>query len=369
MIRRVLMTADTVGGVWTYSLDLARGLAARGIEVSLATMGRALTDDQWDQARAIPGLQVYESEFKLEWMDDPWSDIKRAARWLLTLQDAISPDIVHLNGYCHAGLRWSAPTVVVCHSDVLSWWQAVRGSAAPEEWSRYAAEVQRGLRAAKLVVAPTRAMLNEADRLYGPFQRSLVIPNAREASDFFAGDKEAFVFSAGRFWDEAKNIQALDAVASGLPWPVYVAGDEVSTSNSKLRRLGRLPATEIVQWLSRASIYALPARYEPFGLSILEAALSGCALVLGDIPSLRENWSDCALFVDPENPEMLREAIQRLIDHPELRRSMGEAAQRRGHCFGVQEFTQLYVDAYEELREARRARRMSLALGEKAFIA
>ncbi len=33
----------------------------------------------------------------------------------------------------------------------------------------------------------------------------------------------------------------------------------------------------------------LPARYEPFGLSVLEAALSGCALVLGDIPSLRES--------------------------------------------------------------------------------
>ena len=49
--------------------------------------------------------------------------------------------------------------------------------------------------------------------------------------------------------------------------------------------------------MGRAAIYALPARYEPFGLSILEAALSGCALVIGDIPSLREIWADAALFV------------------------------------------------------------------------
>ena len=38
--RRVLMTADTVGGVWTYALDLSAGLGRSGIEVVLATMGR-----------------------------------------------------------------------------------------------------------------------------------------------------------------------------------------------------------------------------------------------------------------------------------------------------------------------------------------
>ena len=63
--------------------------------------------------------------------------------------------------------------------------------------------------------------------------------------------------------------------------------------------LGRLSAGELADWYARAAIYALPARYEPFGLSALEAALSGCALVLGDIPSLREIWGDAALFVPP----------------------------------------------------------------------
>ena len=46
---------------------------------------------------------------------------------------------------------------------------------------------------------------------------------------------------------------------------------------------GQLTTAEVRNVINTASIYALPARYEPFGLSILEAALSGCALVLGDI--------------------------------------------------------------------------------------
>jgi hypothetical protein len=45
----------------------------------------------------------------------------------------------------------------------------------------------------------------------------------------------------------------------------------------------------------------LPARYEPFGLSVLEAALSGCALVPGDIASLRGNWDGVAEFVCPDD--------------------------------------------------------------------
>ncbi|MEB3829625.1 glycosyltransferase [Phormidium sp. CCY1219] len=57
---------------------------------------------------------------------------------------------------------------------------------------------------------------------------------------------------------------------------------------------------ELSHWYARAAIYAFPARYEPFGLSVLEAALSGCALVLGDIPRLREMWGDAAVFANPD---------------------------------------------------------------------
>ena len=58
---RVLLTADTVGGVWTYALDLSAGLAGRGVEVVLATMGAAMPDEPPAAAEGIPGLRLAES--------------------------------------------------------------------------------------------------------------------------------------------------------------------------------------------------------------------------------------------------------------------------------------------------------------------
>src|SRR5512133_3312458 len=75
----VLMTSDTVGGVWTYSLELARALRSYGIEVALATMGPRPSWEQSVEAARISNLTLFESEFKLEWMPQPWDDVDAAA--------------------------------------------------------------------------------------------------------------------------------------------------------------------------------------------------------------------------------------------------------------------------------------------------
>ena len=104
----------------------------------------------------------------------------------------------------------------------------------------------------------------------------------------------------------------------------------------------------------RAAIYALPARYEPFGLSVLEAALSGCALVLGDIPSLRESWADVALFVDPEDSLALSATINHLIEDAYLRKRLGVAARLRAQSFTQERMAEEYLSAYRAVagREA-----------------
>jgi hypothetical protein len=76
------MTTDAVGGVYTYALTLARGLTTRGVEVVLATMGPRPSPAQREAARAIPGLELVECDFRLEWMDDPWDDVARPGDWL-----------------------------------------------------------------------------------------------------------------------------------------------------------------------------------------------------------------------------------------------------------------------------------------------
>ncbi len=359
MLKKVLMTADTVGGVWTYALELAAGLGQHGVEVALATMGAPLTPQQREASGQIPNLEVFESCFKLEWMEDAWEDVKQAGEWLLQLEGRLQPDIIHLNGYVHAALPWQAPTLVVGHSCVLSWWKAVKGEAAPPSWDRYREEVRRGLQAANLVIAPSAAMLAELNAHYGEIVKQKVISNGRDSGVFYPSVKKELVLTAGRLWDEAKNVAALESIAPQLLWHLYIAGEEKHPeaktdvmnrlSKSNVHLLGRLYTEELASWYAQASIYALPARYEPFGLSVLEAALSGCALVLGDIASLREIWGDAAVFVPPDDGKATAHAINTLIKDSSIRTALATRAYTRALKFTPQRMVAGYLEAYQDL--------------------
>jgi glycosyltransferase involved in cell wall biosynthesis len=350
-IKRVLMTADAVGGVWSYALDLATEFRARGIDVTLATMGPAPSDAQLQAASRV--ATVLSSEFRLEWMDDPWEDVARAGDWLLEAERTARADVVHLNGFCHAALPWRAPVIVVGHSCVRSWWRAVHGTEMPAHGDRYRREVTRGLGGARLVVAPTVAMLRALHREYGTFGAARVIPNGRPGPRVGEACKEPIVFSAGRVWDAAKNIDSVCSVAASIPWSVYVAGDTLASGGNAClpgyaRYLGRLEPQAMEDWFRRASIYALPARYEPFGLSVLEAALAGCALVLGDVSSLRENWAGAAVFVPPDNRCALASALRRLIGDDHERTRLAGRAELRARQFSVERMADEYLRAYED---------------------
>lgn len=357
--RRILMTTDTVGGVWSYSLELCRALARHDVEVVLATMGAPLRHGQRMEAAGVPNIEVMESRYKLEWMENPWRDVDAAGTWLELLEAQFAPDLIHLNGYAHASLPWSAPVLVVAHSDVLTWWESVRGGTAPAEWNRYREVVRRGIHAADLLVAPTRHMLHGIQRHYGAPALSRVIHNGRDPRQYGAREKEGFVLCAGRLWDDAKNARALADIAADVGWPIKLAGEQVAPHGDKVQLrnvelLGLRGPGEMADLFARASIYALPARYEPFGLTVLEAALSGCALVLGDIPSLRELWTDAAMFVPPEDQEALRDALARLISDPEHRAELAHRAHRRALQFTSERMGGEYLAAYDAAAAAPR---------------
>jgi len=343
----VLLTADGAGGVWTYALELAEALADERVEVTLAVMGPALRPDQHQELQASRVRDAHVRECALEWMDEPWHDVQQAGEWLLDVADRTAPDVVHLSGYAHAALSWRAPVVVVAHSDVLSWHEAVRGAPAGAEWSRYRSVVAAGLAAADLLVAPTQAMLDALLRLYGPTAcPARVVPNG-SSRRFPAGPKQPFVLGAGRIWDEAKNVQALARVAPRVEWPVLVAGD--GDVGGGVHALGRVSRNEMDGLFAEAAIFAEPARYEPFGLAALEAGVAGCALVLGDIPSLREVWGDAAVFVAPDDDDELAAALRSLIAHPRRRRDYAERARARARQYTSQRMARGYLDAYAAL--------------------
>jgi glycosyltransferase involved in cell wall biosynthesis len=358
--KRILMTTDTVSGVWTYALELARALGERAIEVALATMGAPLSPWQREEVREIGNLEVYEGDYKLEWMENPWDDVRKAGEWLLLLEERIKPDVIHLNAYAHGALAWRAPELIAGHWCRLSWRRATRGGGAPEEFDRYRREVTRGLAAVEIVVAPTRAMLRALEENYGALRDGRVAPDARDPALFTPGAKHEFVLSAGQLRDEAKNIAALGRVAPHLLWPVLVAGEPShpeggGTELGNVHLMGQLSPQRMAAWLSHAAIFALPARYEPFGLTALEAGLAGCALVLGDIPSLREVWADAALFAPPDDEEALCRVIEELIANPDWRAACGARARQRALEFAPRRMAEAYLAAYADLMAAREA--------------
>ena len=98
--RHILMTADTVGGVWTYAVELARGLTANGIRVSLATMGAPLSREQGARFNSVTSRSSRVRTSSNGW-NNPWQDVDAAGEWLLDLNDRLQPDLIHLNNYAH----------------------------------------------------------------------------------------------------------------------------------------------------------------------------------------------------------------------------------------------------------------------------
>jgi glycogen(starch) synthase len=352
---RILLTADPIGGVWSYALELCQALRPLHASIALVTLGRALTAQQRAQLTALDNVALYETAFRLEWMPEPWNDLAKAGEVLLDVERRFRPDVVHLNHLVHADLPWRAPVVSVGHSCVLSWWRAVRDTPVGSEWRTYREWVTASLRAATAVVAPTAAMLASLEESYGPFRATAVIHNARSGKLFTPGRKERLVLCAGRLWDEGKNVAALAAVASRVNATIALAGEDMGPhgnrfTGSGLALLGPLQGEELASWYAKASIYALPARYEPFGLTPLEAALSGCALVLGDLDSLREVWDAAACYVPPNDPESLCDILNGLLDNDSFRSRMAARAMARARQFTPARLAGQYMELYRRVR-------------------
>ena len=336
------MTTDAVGGVWTYAAELRGQLAEAGVEVVLATLGPQAPPDP-----ASPYLAC-----RLEWQPEPWEDVQASGEWLLGLAEDAGADLVHLNGFAHAALPWPVPVLVAGHSCVLSWHDAVRGTPAGPEWERYRVAVGAGLHSADAVVAPTAAMAAALQRHYGLDAPPQVIANgvaAHSGEAITHVERQPLVLAAGRLWDEAKGLDALDDAAADITWPVAVAGDAGDRQASHARLLGAMPRDELRTLMGRSAIFAHPARYEPFGLVVLEAALAGCALVLGDIDSLRELWDGAAVFVAPGDAAALSAACERLGSDDELRRILAGRAGERAWRYDAQTMAQAYVRLYDRL--------------------
>ncbi len=350
--KHILMTTDAIGGTWVYSTTLAGALTRRGWRVSIVTLGPAPAEDQFLPCLSDPLIDLEITDLDLEWHDPSGEDQARAADHLGEIGRRLAPDIVHLNGYREALAEWRAPVLVAAQSCWGSRHQACRGGEPREaDWSHYKKQVAAGLDAAECWVAPSRALRDRIEALYKPGGRGEVVWHGL---DMVSAEKpkEPFILAAGRPRDEAKNVAILSRVAERVEWPIRIGGalwhgGEVydTSPRGSVDWLGNLIRDDLLAMMGSAGIFVAPSLYEPFGLTVLEAAASGCALVLADIPAFRELWAGAAMFVDPTSAPAIQETLNFLCANDEARQSLQQAARRRAARYSVKAM----ADGYEQL--------------------
>lgn len=258
------------------------------------------------------------------------------------------PDIVHAHWWIPGGLlaslMTSAPFVITCHgSDV----RMVSQSGA---WRRLAGGA---LSSAARVTAASRFLASELEgafpRLAG---RTMVTPMPVDVQHFAQGmhapvavpPRIVYVGNLLESKGVADLIQAFSILQSrGVACTLRIVGrgpDEsaLRTRVSGMGLDGRVewagfrPQTELPMEYGSAAVAVLPPReHEGLGLSLVEALLSGTAVVgtaVGGIPEVVENEVS-GLLVPPRDPEALALALQRMVEDVPLRTRLTHAGRAR----------------------------------------
>ena len=361
----VFMTADAVGGVWHYALDLARGLSGHGVRTTVAVLGPGPDPEQRKAAAAVPGLHLIHADLPLEWLALSGAVVEAAGAAVSAMANNSGADVVHLNTPALGSEGgFAAPVVAAAHSDVATWWAAVRGGSMPDDFAWRTALVKRGYRHAQAVIAPTTAFAEATRRTYDLPATPETVHNGRFPLDGPPGPQLAdCVFTAGRLWDEGKGMAVLDRAASRIATLVCAAGPlsgphGQSIRLTSIRALGRVDEAEIGRRLHARPVFVSPSLYEPFGLAVLEAAQSGCPLVLSDIETFRELWGGAAVFTPPGDDAALADALQSLMLDPELRRELGAAALERAGRYTVEATVNRMLAIYADLLTSGRGARV-----------
>ncbi len=359
---RILMTVDAVGGVWQYATELCRALAPHGCELVLACLGPSPSSSRRDDIAAISGVEFIDTGLDLDWLAPDAATVAATAVTIAALAVTTRVDIVHLNQPALAAeASFLVPIVAAVHSCVATWWDAVHGGEPPASFAWQTKRVYEGLRRADAVVAPSRAFAEAVARAYGLPALPEVVPNGRTPFVLPPIAPERFAFTAGRLWDRGKNIAALDGVAGRLHVPLQAAGPLIGPNGQgitlhHIAALGQLDDQALAGRLAGNPVFVSAARYEPFGLAVLEAALAGCPLVLADIASFRELWDGAAQFVDPDDEDGFVSAIEALLADDPARARWGAAARRQAARFAPSRMAEAMMAIYARVRSGRDAR-------------
>ncbi|MGH7776771.1 MAG: glycosyltransferase family 4 protein [Candidatus Dormibacterales bacterium] len=107
-------------------------------------------------------------------------------------------------------------------------------------------------------------------------------------------------------------------IAGAWGWRFEATRERIRRLGSGVHVLGAVDAAELPLLYNLAACLAHPAWYEGFGLTPLEAMACGVPVVASDASSLPEVVGDAGLLVPPDQPDLWREALERVLREPDL---------------------------------------------------
>jgi len=317
-----------IGGSERHLLTLLPALAERGVD----TVFVGLDDPAWDPQDFYGALQVPAIRIRSPRDADPLL----LARLVRTLRaDIVHTHLVHADLYgAIAGRLRGARIVSTKHND------------DPFRTGPFRLLERTVARMADHVIAITDALAHFTVERVGIPARNVVTvhygldglpePWGSNAPDGVPGDARVLL-SVSRLTEQKGidvAVRALPSLPADLVLVVLGEGPERNALESLARQLGvadrvflpgRVP--DVAAWLRGAEAYVQPARWEGFGLAVLEAMLAGLPIAASNVSSLPELVVDgsTGLLVPPDDPAALALAIRQLLEHPEL----GAAARER----------------------------------------
>jgi glycosyltransferase involved in cell wall biosynthesis len=146
-------------------------------------------------------------------------------------------------------------------------------------------------------------------------------------------------------------IEAPLVLVGGKGWLYEEIFDRVEALglDHHVRFLHGVPDVDLPGLYSAASALAMPSFYEGFGLPALEAMSCGTPVVVADRASLPEVVGDAGLLVDPESPEDLAKALERVLTKQGERERMRKAGLERAAAFSWERVARETQAVYEEV--------------------
>jgi len=113
--------------------------------------------------------------------------------------------------------------------------------------------------------------------------------------------------------------------------------------------LGYVPAEDLPAIYSLATVFAFPSLYEGFGLPPLEAMACGTPVLTSNNTSLAEICGDAAYQVNPTHVGEISYGLQRLLDDPELRFSLGHKGIERAKMYSWDRAARQTMQVYRQV--------------------